>query len=122
MQLKKKGYDFCGFCAVKFMKLRNNGNPVSHSVPIANLASKPYKNTKSRSRIKTPNIDRLAEEGARLRHDLMPNGCVHQTGLHFLLEGIYPIRSGLASDEGQLRMFLSASASGGLLEMKDFIC
>ena len=104
------------------MKLRNNGNPVSHSVPIAKLASQPYKNTKSRSRIKTPNIDRLAEEGARLRHDLMPNGCVHQTGLHFLLEGIYPIRSGLASDEGQLRMFLSASASGGLLEMKDFIC
>ena len=63
--------------------------------------------------IKTPNIDQLAEEGARLRHDVMPDS-VCTPNRAALLTGRYPIRSGLASDEGQLRMFLSASASGGL--------
>jgi len=63
--------------------------------------------------IKTPNIDRLAEEGARLRHDVMPDSiCTPNRAA--ILTGRYPIRSGLASDEGQPRMFLSASASGGL--------
>ena len=63
--------------------------------------------------IKTPNIDRLAEEGARLRHDVTPDS-VCTPNRAALLTGRYPIRSGLASDIGQLRMFLSASASGGL--------
>ncbi|KAL9983014.1 hypothetical protein ACROYT_G005135 [Oculina patagonica] len=63
--------------------------------------------------IKTPNIDRLAEEGARLRHDVHPDS-VCTPNRAALLTGRYPIRSGLASDSGQYRMFLSASASGGL--------
>ena len=63
--------------------------------------------------IKTPNVDRLAEEGARLRQDVMPDAmCTPNRAA--LLTGRYPIRSGLASDAGQLRIFLSASASGGL--------
>ena len=63
--------------------------------------------------IKTPNIDRLAEGGARLRHDVHPDS-VCTPNRAAILTGRYPIRSGLASDSGQLRMFLSASASGGL--------
>ena len=60
--------------------------------------------------IKTPNIDRLAEEGARLRHDVMPDSiCTPNRAA--LLTGRYPIRSGLGSP---YRVFLFSSASGGL--------
>ena len=63
--------------------------------------------------IKTPNIDRLAEQGARLRHDVTPDSVCTPNRAAFLT-GRYPIRSGLASDNNNLRMFLSTSASGGL--------
>ncbi|KAJ7328572.1 hypothetical protein OS493_024492 [Desmophyllum pertusum] len=63
--------------------------------------------------IKTPNIDRLAEEGARLRHDVTPDSICTPNRAAFLT-GRYPIRSGLASDRGQLRAFIFTAASGGL--------
>lgn len=63
--------------------------------------------------IKTPNIDRLAEQGARLRHDVTPDSiCTPNRAA--LLTGRYPIRSGLASDRGQIRVFIFTSGSGGL--------
>ena len=63
--------------------------------------------------IKTPNIDRLAAQGARLRHDVTPDSiCTPNRAA--LLTGRYPIRSGLASDRGQIRVFVFTSASGGL--------
>ena len=63
--------------------------------------------------IKTPNIDRLAEEGARLRHDVTPDSICTPNRAAFLT-GRYPIRSGLASDKGQVRVFMFAAGSGGL--------
>ena len=63
--------------------------------------------------IKSPNIDRLAEQGARLRHDVTPDA-ICKPNRAALLTGRYPIRSGLASDEGQDRVFLHTAASGGL--------
>ena len=63
--------------------------------------------------MKTPNIDRLAEEGARLRHDVTPDSICTPNRAAFLT-GRYPIRSGLASDRGQLRVLVFTSASGGL--------
>ena len=63
--------------------------------------------------IKTPNIDRLAEEGARLRHDVTPDSICTPNRAAFLT-GRYPIRSGLAADKGQLRALVFTSASGGL--------
>ena len=63
--------------------------------------------------IKTPNIDRLAEQGARLRHDVTPDAICTPNRAAFLT-GRYPIRSGLASDSGQDRVFLYTSTSGGL--------
>ena len=63
--------------------------------------------------IKTPNIDRLAEEGARLRHDVTPDSLCTPNRAAFLT-GRYPIRSGLAAGKGQLRAFVFTSTSGGL--------
>lgn len=63
--------------------------------------------------IRTPNIDRLAEGGARLLHDVHPDS-VCTPNRAALMTGRYPIRSGLASDSGQYRMFLRTSSSGGL--------
>ncbi|KAL9983010.1 hypothetical protein ACROYT_G005131 [Oculina patagonica] len=63
--------------------------------------------------IKTPNIDRLAKEGARLRHDVTPDSICTPNRAAFLT-GRYPIRSGLASEKGQLRALVFTSASGGL--------
>ena len=63
--------------------------------------------------IKTPNIDRLAEEGARLRHDVTPDSICTPNRAAFLT-GRYPIRSGLAAAKGQLRALVFTSASGGL--------
>ena len=63
--------------------------------------------------IKTPNIDRLAEEGARLRHDVTPDSICTPNRAAFLT-GRYPIRSGLAAGKGQLRVIAFTAASGGL--------
>ena len=63
--------------------------------------------------MKTPNIDRLAKEGARLRHDVTPDSICTPNRAAFLT-GRYPIRSGLASERGQFRAILFTSASGGL--------
>ena len=63
--------------------------------------------------IKTPNIDRLAAEGARLRHDVTPDSICTPNRAAFLT-GRYPIRSGLAAGKGELRAFVFTSASGGL--------
>ena len=63
--------------------------------------------------IQTPNIDRLAEEGARLIHDVHPDS-VCTPNRATLLTGRYPIRSGLASGGDQLRMYVRTSTSGGL--------
>ena len=62
--------------------------------------------------IKTPNIDRLAEQGARLRHDVTPDSICTPNRAAFLT-GRYPIGSGLATD-GDMRVFIFTSASGGL--------
>lgn len=63
--------------------------------------------------IQTPNIDRLAEEGARLIHDVHPDS-VCTPNRAALLTGRYTIRLGLASDIDQLRMYVRTSTSGGL--------
>ena len=63
--------------------------------------------------IKTPNIDRLAEEGARLRHDVTPDSICTPNRAAFLT-GRYPVRTGLAAGKGQLRVLVFTSASGGL--------
>ncbi|PFX16602.1 Arylsulfatase E [Stylophora pistillata] len=63
--------------------------------------------------IKTPNIDRLAEQEAPLRHDVTPDSICTPNRAAFLT-GRYPIRSGLASDQGQIRVFIFAASSGGL--------
>ena len=63
--------------------------------------------------IKTPNIDRLAAEGVRLGHDVTPDSICTPNRAAFLT-GRYPIRSGLASDDGEVRVFIFTSASGGL--------
>ena len=59
--------------------------------------------------IQTPNIDRLAEEGARLIHYVHPDS-VCTPNRAALLTGRYPIRSG----GDQLRMYVRTSTSGGL--------
>lgn len=63
--------------------------------------------------IKTPNIDRLASEGAKLAHHLAPESVCTPSRAAFLT-GRYPIRSGLASNPDQHRMFLYLAAQGGL--------
>ncbi|KXJ23535.1 steryl-sulfatase [Exaiptasia diaphana] len=63
--------------------------------------------------IKTPNVDRLAAEGARLDHNLAPESVCTPSRAAFVT-GRYPIRSGLASNPDQHRMFLYLSAPGGL--------
>ena len=60
--------------------------------------------------IKTPNIDRLAEQGARLRHDVTPDSICTPNRAAFLT-GRYPIRSVVG---GQIRVFIFSSTSGGL--------
>ena len=64
--------------------------------------------------IKTPNIDLLAEQGARLRHDVTPDSICTPNRAAFLT-GRYPIRTGLAADrEKRVRVFIFTSGSGGL--------
>lgn len=65
--------------------------------------------------IKTPNIDRLAEEGARLLHDFHPDSvCTLTPNRAALMTRRYLFRSGSASDRNEYRMFLRISSSGGL--------
>ena len=63
--------------------------------------------------IKTPNIDRLAAQGARLLQDVHPDS-VCTPNRAAILTGRYPVRSGIASDRGQVRVFIFTAASGGL--------
>jgi arylsulfatase A-like enzyme len=63
--------------------------------------------------IKTPNIDKLATEGARLTHNLSPESVCTPSRAAFLT-GRYAIRSGLAANPGKIRMFLYVSVHGGL--------
>ena len=63
--------------------------------------------------IRTPNIDKIAKEGAKLEHNLSPESvCTPSRGA--FLTGRYPIRLGLASGPGRHRMFLSNAVQGGL--------
>ncbi|EDO34137.1 predicted protein [Nematostella vectensis] len=64
--------------------------------------------------INTPNIDKLASEGARLAHNLAPESVCTPSRAAFLT-GRYAIRSGLASEPGLIgRMFLFSASAGGL--------
>lgn len=63
--------------------------------------------------IKTPNIDKLAREGARLTHNLAPESVCTPSRAAFLT-GRYAIRSGLAANRERSRMFLFVSVPGGL--------
>ena len=63
--------------------------------------------------IKTPNIDRLAAQGARLLQDVHPDS-VCTPNRAAILTGRYPVRSGIASDREQVRVFIFTAASGGL--------
>ena len=63
--------------------------------------------------IKTPNIDRLAAQGARLLQHVHPDS-VCTPNRAAILTGRYPVRSGIASDRRQVRVFIFTAASGGL--------
>ena len=63
--------------------------------------------------IKTPNIDNLASNGAKLNHNLAPES-VCTPSRAATLTGRYAIRSGMASGPGETRMFLHIATSGGL--------
>jgi arylsulfatase A-like enzyme len=63
--------------------------------------------------IKTPNVDRLAERGAKLNHNLSPESiCTPSRAA--MLTGRYAIRSGLASGPGEIRVISSLASSAGL--------
>ena len=64
---------------------------------------------------RTPHIDRLAAGGAKLLHNLAPDSICTPSRAAFLT-GRYPIRSGFAANPGKHRVFLDASAAGGLPE------
>ena len=65
--------------------------------------------------LQTPNIDRLAAEGARLTHNLAPDSVCTPRRAAFLT-GRYSVRSGMTQSPGpwKTRVFLFASSSGGL--------
>ena len=63
--------------------------------------------------IKTPNIDRIAERGAKLNHNLAPESiCTPSRAA--MLTGRYAIRSGMASGPGELRVISSLTSTSGL--------
>ena len=63
--------------------------------------------------IRTPNIDRLAERGAKLNQNLSPESiCTPSRAA--MLTGRYAIRSGLASGPGELRVIANLACTAGL--------
>eukprot|EP00794_Sanderia_malayensis_P010980 gene10980-12143_t len=63
--------------------------------------------------INTPNIDQLAKDGMILEHNLAPESiCTPSRAA--MLTGRYAIRSGLASEEGYIRVFTQTAVQGGL--------
>ena len=63
--------------------------------------------------IRTPNIDRLAERGAKLNQNLSPESiCTPSRAA--MLTGRYAIRSGLASGPGELRVISNLACTAGL--------
>ncbi|KAJ8308867.1 hypothetical protein KUTeg_013741 [Tegillarca granosa] len=65
-----------------------------------------------RLRRRTPNIDRIAEEGAQLRHHLAASSMCSPSRTA-LLTGRYPIRSGMVPSS-QIRINIFVASSGGL--------
>ena len=66
--------------------------------------------------IKTPNIDRLAANGAKLSHNLAPESICTPSRAAFLT-GRYPIRTGLVPNSQlrpNIRVLIFTAASGGL--------
>ena len=63
--------------------------------------------------IRTPSIDQIAKEGAKLEHNISPESiCSPSRGA--FLTGRYPIRQGLASRAGSIRTFINTAVQGGL--------
>ncbi|XP_032736121.1 steryl-sulfatase [Lontra canadensis] len=62
--------------------------------------------------LRTPNIDRLAEEGVKLTHHLAASPLCTPSRAAFMT-GRYPIRSGMAS-ESLMGVFIFSASSGGL--------
>ncbi|XP_039599512.1 steryl-sulfatase [Polypterus senegalus] len=62
--------------------------------------------------IRTPNIDRLANEGMKLNHHIAASPLCTPSRAAFMT-GRYPVRSGMAST-GRIGVFIIAAASGGL--------
>ncbi|CAH1253157.1 STS [Branchiostoma lanceolatum] len=62
--------------------------------------------------IRTPNIDRIASEGAKLTHHLAAEAMCTPSRAAFLT-GRYPIRSGMAANHG-LRFLPTIASTGGL--------
>ena len=63
--------------------------------------------------LKTPNIDKLASQGARLTHSLSSESICTPSRAAFLT-GRYAIRTGLAAEPNQTRVLLYTSVPGGL--------
>ena len=63
--------------------------------------------------IKTPNIDRISREGAKLTHSISAES-VCTPSRAAIMTGRYPVRSGMASAGDKLRIYAILSSPGGL--------
>ena len=63
--------------------------------------------------IKTPNIDRISKEGAKLTHSISAES-VCTPSRAAIMTGRYPVRSGMASPGDEHRFIAILSSSGGL--------
>lgn len=63
--------------------------------------------------IKTPNIDKLAAQGARLTHSLSSESICTPSRAAFLT-GRYAVRSGMVNSEKSFRVFIFTAVPGGL--------
>ena len=63
--------------------------------------------------IKTPNIDRISKEGAKLTHSISAES-VCTPSRAAIMTGRYPVRSGMASPKNIYRFLISLSHGGGL--------